>query len=277
MRVAVRLANEKDAELVLFHAWHLPATTGEYEFGHGVAADIGDVAKAALDEELQRATALGAKRATAMLASGPAGSMIVGALSERPFDLVVMGTQGRTGIRRLLLGSVAEKVVRHAPCPVLTIRPEGALVPFRNVLVPVDFSASSRYAMELAARMITRDGTGITLLHIVEIPVAYRGQVTLPGMVETLDKRGAEVLGGWAAALRAKVDVPVRTEWHIGWPAPEVLSVLEQDRSFDLVVVGSHGRTGIRRALIGSVAEKIVRHSPCPVLVAHQPQAAESS
>lgn len=277
MRVGVRLANEHDAELVLFHAWQIPATTGDYAFGTGVVADLGEVAQEMLDQEVRRATELGAKKVTAKLVSGPAWSMIVEELQAGSIDLVVMGTEGRTGLRRFLLGSVAENVVRHAPCPVLTIRPEGELAPFRKVLVPVDFSAGSRYAMEVAAEMIARDGTAITLLHIVEIPVAYRGRSTLPGAVEALDQRGAEILDGWAAALREKVTVPVRTEWHIGSPGTEVLAVLDADRSYDLVVTGSHGRTGFRRVLIGSVAEKIVRYASCPVLVARQRETAESS
>jgi nucleotide-binding universal stress UspA family protein len=277
MRVGVRLANEHDAELVLFHAWQVPATTGDFAFATGVVADLGDVARETLDQELRRATELGAKKASAKLVSGPAWSMIVEELRDGSIDLVVMGTQGRTGLRRILLGSVAEKVVRHAPCPVLTIRPEGELAPFRKILVPVDFSADSQRAMEVAADMIARDGTGITLLHIVEIPVAYRGRTTLPGAVEALDKRGAEALDAWATVLRAKVSVPVSTEWHIGSPGTEVLAVLDEDRSYDLVVTGSHGRTGVRRVLIGSVAEKIVRYSPCPVLVARRPETAESS
>lgn len=272
MRVAVRIANEHDAELVLFHSWQVPASTGDYAFAGGVIADLGEAAGASLDEELRRAVGLGAKKVTARLVNGPAWSMIVDALQDRSFELVVMGTQGRTGIGRFLLGSVAEKVVRHAPCPVLTIRPEGELTPFRNVLVPVDLSESSHDAMDLAAQMIARDGTGITLLHVVEVPVAYRGELTLPGVGEVLDKQAAEALARWAAELRSKVAVPVNTRWRVGWPGPEVLSVLEEDRSFDLAIVGSHGRTGIRRALIGSVAEKIVRHAPCAVLVARRAQ-----
>lgn len=71
-----------------------------------------------------------------------------------------------------------------------------------------------------------------------------------------------------AAEIRTKVRVPVTTSVQIGAPGARVLDVLDADPTFDLVVVGSHGRTGLRRVLLGSVAEKLIRHAPCPVLVA---------
>lgn len=277
MRVAVRIAKERDAELVLFHAWQIPQVppaAGGYAFADGVVAEIAEQAGLALEDALRRATELGAKRVATKLLEGPAWSLVVDELRRSPFELVVMGTQGRTGIRRFVLGSVAEKVVRHAPCPVLTIRPDGELAPFGNILVPLDFSPSSHDAMGLAAQMIARDGVGITLLHVVEVPVSYRGELTLPGIGEVLDKRAAEALDRWADELRKKVAVPVTTRWHVGWPGPEVLSVLDEDRSFDLVVMGSHGRMGLRRSLIGSVAEKVVRYAPCAVLVARRGEVA---
>lgn len=270
MRVAIRVANERDAELVLFHAWQVPATTQDYTFADRTVAEVGDVARTALDDQLRRATGLGAKRVAAKLANGPAWSMIVEALQDPSFELVVMGTHGLTGSRNFILGSVAERVVRHAPCPVLTIRPDGELAPFGHVLVSVDFSPSSHDAMVMAAEMTTRGGLGITLLHVVEASPSERAELQVPGVGEILDKRAAETLDGWAAELRPMTTVPVTTRLLIGRPGPEVLAVLEADRSFDLVVMGSHGRTGIRRVLIGSVAEKIVRYAPCAVLVARR-------
>jgi nucleotide-binding universal stress UspA family protein len=273
MRVAIRIANERDAELILFHAWHAPATTGDYTFPNRSVMEIADVARAALEDELRRATELGARKVATKLTNGPAWSMIVEALQEPSFELAVMGTEGLTGSRNFLLGSVAERVVRHAPRPVLTIRPDGELAPFANALVPVDFSASSHDAMALAAEMITRDGLGITLLYVVEASPFERAELLVPGVGEVLDKRAAEMLDAWAAELRPKVAVPVNTRLAIGRPGPEVLAILDEDRSFDLVVTGSHGRTGIRRVLLGSVAEKIVRHAPCAVLVARRAEA----
>jgi nucleotide-binding universal stress UspA family protein len=87
---------------------------------------------------------------------------------------------------------------------------------------------------------------------------------------ELLDRRSAELLDQWASQLRGKISVPVTTTARIGWPGAEILAALDRDSTVDLVVMGSHGRTGIKRVLLGSVAEKIVRHARCPVLVARR-------
>jgi universal stress protein A len=86
--------------------------------------------------------------------------------------------------------------------------------------------------------------------------------------VAGLARDATRVLDEWAAELRARVAVPVATRILIGAPAAQALIALDSDVTFDLVVVGSHGRTGLGRLVIGSVAEQLVRHAPCPVLVA---------
>ena len=81
--------------------------------------------------------------------------------------------------------------------------------------------------------------------------------------------RSSKLVDDAAARLRSTVTVPVATRIRIGHPGAETLALLDDDPTFDLVVMGSHGRTGVRRVLLGSVAEKIVRHAHCPVLVEH--------
>lgn len=168
----------------------------------------------------------------------------------------------------MLLGSVAEKVVRHAPCPVLTTREGQDPAPFVNVLCPVDFSASSQHAIELASQLVEPGGKGITLLHVLDLPVPFSGEPALAEFTRDLDVVAARQLEGLATELRAKVSVPVITRTRIGSPGAQILRALDEDPTIDLVSVGSHGRTGIKRALLGSVAEKTVRHAACPVLVA---------
>jgi nucleotide-binding universal stress UspA family protein len=270
MRWAVRLTSALDAELVLFHAWQIPVMSAESAFAPALVADVVEAAEDGLAAELAEARAQGATKVSPRLVSGPAWNMIVEEVVSGGFDLVVMGKHGRTGLQRFVLGSVAEKVVRHASCPVLTIPPDSDPRPFASILVPIDFSDSSRNAMESAACLVERDGQGITLLHVIELPVNYHGEPKIEGLMEMLDKRGTELLDQWAAELRTKVDVTVTARSRIGRPASEVLAVLEELPEFDLVVTGSQGRTGLSRALLGSVAEKIVRHAPCPVLVARR-------
>ena len=272
MRVAVRLANEADAELVLVHAWYVPpiAFASGDTFPADAIQQMHDDAEHGLEVAVREATSLGAKRVSSKLLTGLPWSTIVDALGDATFDLVVLGTHGRTGLSRILLGSVAEKVVRHAPCSVLAVRPDGAAKAFTNVLCPIDFSESSRYAAELAAELVRPGGAGITLLHVIDIPVAYSGEPPMPDFLRDLDKRSAERLDEWAARLRARVAVPVTTRSRIGQPGAETLAVLDEAPEIDLVVMGSHGRTGLSRVLLGSVAEKIVRHAKCPVLVARK-------
>jgi nucleotide-binding universal stress UspA family protein len=167
------------------------------------------------------------------------------------------------------LGSVAEKVIRHAPCSVLAVGPGSEAKPFSHVLVPTDFSDSAQHALELSAQLVAPTGT-ITLLHVIEVPVAYSGEVPVPDFERVLDKRAAAALDQAAARLASLTSATVRVRSRIGYPGAQTLAVLDDDRSVDLVVMGSHGRTGIKRVLLGSVAEKIVRHAGRPVLVARR-------
>lgn len=272
MSVAARLAWEAGAELVLAHAWYVPpaAYPLDYSFTPQLVQQLSDDAQRGLDAAVQEVTALGAKRVTSRLVSGVPWSAIVDLLDEPSFDLVVIGTHGRTGLSRILLGSVAEKVVRHAPCSVLAVHPDGESRPFTHALCPVDFSEDARHALAAAAELVRPGGAGITLLHVLEVPVSYSGEIPDPGLVRDLDSRAAAHLETWAAELRGKVSVAVTTRCRIGWAGAEILAALDRDTSIDLVVVGSHGRTGIKRALLGSVSEKVVRHARRPVLVARK-------
>ncbi len=279
MRVAVRLAERSSAELVIAHAFHIPPLVfaGEAPFPADMIERMQEDAQRSLAAAAKEATRLGAQRLTSRLLTGLPWDQIVEAVrSDATVDLVVMGTQGRTGLSRVFLGSVAEKVVRLAPCSVLTVREQAGVTPFDHVLCPIDFSESSRHALELAAKLAEPGGAGITLLHVLELPVDYSGDPHVPGFIEGLDTKAAHLLEQWGDDVRAKVSVPVTIRSTIGSPGGQALAALDDDRTFDLVVMGSHRRTGIRRVLLGSVAEKVVRHSACPVLIARDRAATDS-
>jgi nucleotide-binding universal stress UspA family protein len=265
---ATRLSVESGAELVLFHAWYVPATaysleaTMPLDISEQVVAD----ARRGLDDAVETARRAGATHVQNKLVGGVPWTEIVTELEHERYDLCVIGTHGRTGLSRILLGSVAEKVVRHAPCPVLVVRPENPPTPFSHVLIPTDFSESAARALDLASRLVQPDGVA-TLLHVIELPVAFAGEVTT-SFTRDLDKRSAMALEHAVGTLRAKTRATVKTRSSIGAPGAQTLAELEADPTIDLVVMGSHGRTGIKRALMGSVAEKVVRHARCPVLVA---------
>ena len=273
MRVAVRIANRGDRELVLAHAWYLPpaAFAGEYVFPPTITEQMLTDVQHGLDVTLRDAVSLGAKRVSGMLLQGVPWHELVTLLENDPeFGLVVMGTQGRTGLERVLMGSVAEQVVRHAPCSVMAVHPGHEDRPFTHALCPIDFSDSSRHAFDLAAALVEPGGKGITLLRVLELPVTYSGESPRADLVGELDRRSGSQLAAWADELRGRCTVPVTTRSQVGRPGAQILAVLADDPTFDLVAMGSHGRTGIKRLLLGSVTEKVVRHARRPVLVARR-------
>lgn len=266
-RVAARLASELDATLELVHAWHLPAlaTGGEYPLPGEAIQGMVDDAERGLTDTLAEAKKLGVARVTSQLVSGLPWERIVELAG--PNDLIVMGTHGRTGISRFLLGSVAEKVVRHAPCSVLVARPHGEPAAFKHILVAVDFSESSRHALDQAGDLASRTGARVTLLHVLELPAIYRGQPPAD-FVHDIDQRASAQLDEWAELVEQKTRNQVERLVRTGAPPAQALGMIAEDPSIDLVVVGSHGRTGMKRLVLGSVAEKLVRHAGLPVLVA---------
>jgi nucleotide-binding universal stress UspA family protein len=269
-QLAVQIAKSDDAELVLAHSWHIPPVGAgpNHTFPANLVQQVVEDAIRALHEAATEAKQQGARRVDTTLLAGQPWDQIVGALEEPAYDLVVMGTHGRTGVRRVLLGSIAERVVRHAPCSVMTVRPDVEPRPFANVVVPIDFSASSRHAADLAMSLVRPGGT-LTLLHVIEAPLAWAGEPQIAEMLRERDREAMTELETVASMVRAKLpaEIPVVTRTRLGSAHHQILTVLEDDRP-DLVVTGSHGRTGIRRAFLGSVAEKLVRHASCPVLVA---------
>jgi nucleotide-binding universal stress UspA family protein len=273
LRVAIRLANDAGAELVLAHAWHIPAIAfaGETPYAPALLDEAAADCERELAKTKEHALQLGAQRLTTVMKSGIPWDRICELAKDDPaIDLIVIGTHGRTGIRRILLGSVAEQVVRHAPCSVLAVcgGRDGTKV-FQHVLCPVDFSESSRYAVELAGKLAVPDGLGLTLFHAFDLPVRFSAEVPAD-VVETIDRRAAAALEQLASDVRKQVAVPVTIRTRVGSPGAQAIQVLEHESTYDLAAVGSHGRTGVSRALLGSVAEKIVRHAPCPVLVARR-------
>jgi len=267
LQLAASVARDDSAEIVVAHAWYMPPIA----FGGGVAMPrdtmqyVVQDAERGLAEFARELTELGVKRVSTKLVNGVPWTEIVELAKHERCDLVVMGTHGRTALTRVLLGSVTEKVVRHAACSVLTIRPDAELPRLGHVLCPIDFSEASREAAEVAIDLAARHDGRVTLFHVIEIPTTIQGEPI--SMVGDLTTSAVNALDGWADELRRKATIPVLAQTEIGRAGSTLLGVIEKDPTVSLVVVGSHGRTGIKRALLGSVAEKIVRHATCPVLV----------
>jgi nucleotide-binding universal stress UspA family protein len=186
-------------------------------------------------------------------------------------DLIVVGTHGRTGLRRLLLGSVAEKTVRLAASSVLVARgtPGAAEGGYRRVVVGTDYSPLGDLAVTRALEHAAA-GAHVHVMHAWQLPTQSAPETAavvaeLRGaLAEETQRLGVERLRGWRGARPDVVLVAETSEA----PAQEALIERAEALGADLIAVGSHGRRGVRRLLLGSVAESVVRHAPCSVLVA---------
>ena len=181
---------------------------------------------------------------------------IVGLAEELGVDSIVVGSRGLTGIQRLLLGSTAENVVRHAPCPVLVVR-DGPLKRVRKVLVPVDWDEGSKAAVRYALERAGKD-VEIRAIHAIGFPRQIEAE-----FADELsdDAHSSRKLRAFLDRLGAK---RIPSKVVLGEPAE---AILDAAGDVDLILIATRGRKGAARALLGSVAEKIVRRAAGPVLV----------
>jgi nucleotide-binding universal stress UspA family protein len=264
VRAAASLANQHDAELVLLHAWFVPTSSyaGTFVLPSDVVTSVREGAAHALSTAAREAVRAGARKVTTRLVRGIPDVVIVDTLADEAFDLCVIGTHGRSGVPRLLAGSVAEKVLRHASTPVLTIRPDIPSGHHRHVLCPTDFSQTADAALELA-RDLVRPGGALTLVHVFSQPPGTYG---LTAQFEAEARQALET-----RATRIGDALEVHTRLLYGHPASEIVRVLEQDPSIDLIAMGSRRRSGLARLVIGSVAEEVLRSARAPVLITGDP------
>lgn len=190
---------------------------------------------------------------------------------EQGIDLIIMGAHGRRGWRRFLLGSVAEEVVRTAPCPVLTLRQQKEGTPLEapgTILVPVDLSDPSRQALTHAKELAAVYGAKVELLHVVPAPMYPAFYTGFAGAFEysfpELANQLSTTLGEWAEATDGP-EVELGVEILEGNPGQEIIAHCERIDA-GLIVLATHGLTGWQHVLLGSVSEKVVRMADCPVL-----------
>ena len=270
---AAFLANWHDAEL------HVVNVTGRHQHDHGEAKTRFPIGVDTLNSWLRRPSRANAETnwpdlgtmsiAQEQLESAVPGEALVDYADANDMDLVVMGTHGRRGVDRMLFGSVTEEVVRTASCPVLTVRADAERAPdqaVRRVLVPIDFSDASVAALRHAKEIALTYGAEIDLLHVVDTPTyasAYDLESISFPTAEVLE-RTEEQLGDLAREEVGYEHVMVSSE--VGSPSRTILDYVDA-QEVDLVVIATHGRTGLDRLLLGSVTERVLRQSPTPVFV----------
>lgn len=200
-----------------------------------------------------------------------AGPAILRYARDHDIDLIVMGTHGRRGLRALVLGSVAAEVVREAPCAVLTVRKDGEVGPVkvRKILVPFDFSEYSREALQTALDVAESSGAKIDLIHVVEdrFHPAFYGPFfqSVYDMEPDIEQRSERHLRDEVVKLDAD-DLVTDIQAFAGYPARDIPRFAER-HDIDLIIMSTHGLTGMEHFLLGSVAEKTVSHASCPVLI----------
>lgn len=190
-------------------------------------------------------------------------------------DLLVMGSHGRSGFKRIVLGSVAERVLRQAPCPTLIVPPRApdhvadSPVQFRNILCPIDFSEYSLLAAEYAVNLAQEADAQLRLLHVISMPPGLDElELTLRDVraqIETNRLRRLDDLIPAETPSYCSVQSAVRT----GSVHREILAAADEQPS-DLIVLGAHGRGAFDAAFFGSNAERVARAASCPVLVVRQ-------
>lgn len=281
---AAALAQLHHARLVLVHGQADDAPLEHTD--NAMVEQLGEVSAAVraeeakrLGERLAQLTARGIA-AELITRTGPPGEVVAGVASERHAELIVVGTHGHTGISRFLLGSVATAVLRHAPCDVLVCRGTSGPSPFLRPLVAMDFSPAACRALAHAADL-TPAGTAIEVVHAWQLPAGSWG-ATLLGQARF---PWSTVRDAVVSAAQAQADklVAANTSGHplhvelIQGPPASVLTHAAEKGGHDLIAIGTHGHRGFRRLLLGSVAESVIRHAPCSVLVAHGEHAGETS
>jgi len=225
-------------------------------------------------QELAQAHLAGVQYETVIRLSGDPATGILEAEKEFGVDLVVMATHGRTGIAHLILGSVAEKVVRESRCPILTTRQGEELPstePFQKILIPVDIAERSVAVLTYARRIAEQSKGVVYPLHIVP---TEETDLLLRDVYEAREGTRANLVTAEKVA-RQKLDelakehlstVRYETVLHVsGDPAKTILEV-EKDVGADLMVMATHGLTGVFHLLLGSLTEKMMREAGCPVL-----------
>lgn len=282
LRYAVMLVDKFECQLILFHVVPLhgedPNAPGSHfpdlqEFYRQLETHAKDRMR-----EIKIAHAPLAVDEVTVRGISPA-EQIVGYAAENGVDLIVMGTHGRSALAHFLVGSVAENVVRHATCPVITVahQEEEIFEPprLKRLLVPIDFSEHARAALPHVVIFAQNFDAEIELLHVIDqrvYPSFYGTEA------ESLMRLYPELMDKSIAELKsfAGDDIPedLQIEFTVreGNPQSEIIRYADK-QDVDLIMMGTHGLSGLEKVLIGSTAEKVVRRAECPVFVIKAPSA----
>jgi nucleotide-binding universal stress UspA family protein len=260
-----RLCERFGARITLYHAVEVPDPTfAHWAFAHG--HEVWCQAAREAEKALRwRADRLGVPAEVVVERSSSAHRSLVERIKTTRPDLTVMATHARRGLNHLLLGSVTEKVVQQVHRPVLCIRPteHADSLPYRRILVPTDLSLLSRLPFPLGAALARAFNAEVVGLHIVPSNTL----ATLSGVPESRPLVIPSEAHLWKFFQQDFEGLPVNAQVHTGAIWERIVHVARIEKA-DLIVMSTRGHDSLMDRLLGSNTERVVRHAPCPVLVA---------
>ncbi len=264
---ALELAKLFGAELELFTSAYVPPQTLAaiaLAMVPGVVDDARREASQKLDALAGTLRARDLRVGSTFSTEEPSGAICARA-SELGADLLALGTRGHTGLAHVLFGSIAERVARHAPAPVLTAHADSpAPSSYRCVLVPTDFSRDADAAVAWARALVARTGGKLVLVHAYDLAslASASGALAAASVEKALAESGREKLAELKASLAG---IQVDTVLSAARPDPAILETAERANA-DLIAIGTRGRTGLAHVVLGSTAERVIRRAHAPVV-----------
>jgi len=203
-----------------------------------------------------------------IICEGEPPEVIVDVAQGKKADLIALGTYGRKGLKRLLMGSVTSQVVLNAPCDVLVVKKPCAdcVGSYHSLLVPFDGSESSKTALGRACDLSKSDGSEISVLYVIPKYEEMMDFFKTETIKKSLYQEAEKIVEG-AKKLAAKQGVQIKAvvqEGHAGDKIVEIADTMKHD----LIVVGTHGWRGMNKAIMGSTAERVIAYASCPILIA---------
>jgi universal stress protein A len=276
---AKRLGQRFNATLHLAHVhhWQYPADFVGPVISSGFLPESFEVNRnKQLADELKtiaKKTGISPRDQTHLMTGAAPFNEICRLAQEIPAELIVMPTHGYTGLKHVVLGSTAERVVQHSPCSVFVVRQRGkrqlGKSGYKKILVPIDFSACSREGLEYAIGFANEFGARIILLHATYLGYIYSSEATALYDIPGLQKAARESAERKMRKLVKSVNfggVKFETVFTEGSPVLDICA-FAKDHDVGLIITSTHGLTGFKHVLIGSIAEQVVRHAACSVLV----------
>jgi nucleotide-binding universal stress UspA family protein len=280
-----RILRREDSEILLLRVLDIPENFGRLSLESLRIAER-EAAQKYLDELTRRLGLKGAK-VHGRIAEGPAAETILEVARTEGCTMIAMATHGRTGLARWTMGSVAEKVARGSDIPLLLVRsfrrtrnnglePATAEeLPFRSILVPVDGSPTSMSIIPAAEKFAQLYDSEVLVLHvgapfIPAYPILPGMEAGLPPLEPPPRPAEADEVTRKAAERFRHAGLTARQLFVSGEPAAEIVD-LSVTEGADLIALGTHGRTGLSRWALGSVAERVLRSAEVPLLLVRTP------